>query len=207
MSDNKIELNPNMQYILAGDISASMTAQDPKCANMERYSYMLEKFKSFIQEATDFDPDGPSVFLFGESVHEFPNTTLDKVESHLKNVIFEGFTNTHLVVEKAWEQHRAEKSELAKEGKVHPGTVLFVFTDGQPTNEKALQRVIEGISNALDREDEFNIGFILVGTIDQYLRDYLTKLDDELDCKYDIVGVREIEGLSFLQAVNNAVNE
>lgn len=206
---NKIELNPNMQYILAGDISASMTTVDPKCGNISRYSYMVEKFKQFIKEAEDFDPDGPTIILFGEDVYLYPNTTLDKIENNLAVIHFEGFTNTHLALEAAWKIHKEEKSELSKEGKSHPGTVVFFFTDGEPTNRAALERKIVEISNLIDREDEFNIGFILVGTIERNLKDYLDKLDDGLKgkAKYDIVGVNEIEGLSFLKAVNTAVNE
>lgn len=208
MTGNRIELNPNMQYILAGDISASMQTPDKKCAGMERYPYMLEKFKSFITEAMDFDPDGPTVMLFGEKVQIFPNTTLEAVDSKLSRVTYEGFTNTHLVVEEAFNIHKKEKSELSKEGKSHPGTVLFIFTDGQPTNQAALKRAIVTVANSLDREDEFNIGFLLVGTIDAGLRQYLDDLDDNLkEAKYDIVGTHEVEGITFLKAVHNAVNE
>lgn len=203
----QLELNPNMQYILCGDISGSMTANDPRCGGQQRYAYMLEKFKSFIKEAEDFDPDGPTVMLFGEGVKTFENTSLNKVDSMLSNVAFEGFTNTHLVLESAWNLHKAEKSVLAKEGKTHPGTTVFIFTDGDPTNRKALERKIVEIVGNVDREDEFNISFILVGSVPQELRDFLDYLDDGLDLKYDIIGTTEIEGLSFLKAVNNAVNE
>lgn len=209
MTSNKIELNPNMQYILCADISASMQTCDPKCANQSRYDYMIEKFRSFIKEAEDFDPDGPSIILFGENVHLFPNVTFDKIDQHLKNIKFEGFTNTDLALKTAWEQHKQEKSQLSKQGKSHQGTVVFIFTDGQPTNQNALERIIIEISNSVDREDEFNIGFVLVGTIDVQLQDYLNKLDDGLSskAKYDIVGKTQIEGLTFLKAVNNAINE
>src|ERR1700685_2340792 len=141
-SNNQIEINPNMQYVLAGDISASMQAADPKCAGLNRYQYMLEKFESFIKEAEDFDPDGPTVMLFGERVHIYPNTKLADVMDKLAKPTYEGYTNTHLVVEEAYKIHKHERAVLAKEGKAHPGTVLFIFTDGQPTNQAALERVI-----------------------------------------------------------------
>jgi hypothetical protein len=204
---NQIELNPNMQYILAGDISASMTAIDPKTEGLSRYAYMLEKFKSFIKEAEDFDPDGPTVMLFGESVQVFENTTLEQVDNKLSNIQFEGFTFTDKVLQSAWNLHYIEKVALQKEGKAHPGTTVFVFTDGDPTNRAALVRVITNIVSCVDREDEFNIGFILVGSVTSELHAYLNRLDDELGLKYDIVGVTELEGLTFMKAVNNAVNE
>ena len=207
MANETIELNPNKQYILCGDISGSMQATDAKCGGQSRYGYMVEKFKSFIKEAEDFDPDGPTIMLFGESVYQYPNTTLDKVEAQLTNPKFEGFTNTHLVVQAAWDMHKSEKAELAKDSKTHSGTVCFVFTDGDPTNRLALERTITDIANTVDSDDEFSIGFILVGTIEPSLQEYLTKLDDNLKAKFDIVGTSEIEGLSFLKAVNNAINE
>ena len=43
----KVEIDPNMQYILAGDTSGSMETKDSKCNGMTRYNYMLEKFESF----------------------------------------------------------------------------------------------------------------------------------------------------------------
>lgn len=207
MDGNMIELNPNMQYILCGDISGSMDSLDPKLGGISRYSYMIEKFKSFIKEAEDFDPDGPTVLLFGENVQIFENTTLHKVEPMLSNISFEGFTNTEKVLEAAWKIHKREKADLATQGKVHPGTTVFIFTDGEPTNRKAVERKIVEIVANVDREDEFNIGFILVGTVPQELRDFLDYLDDGLKLKYDIIGTTDIEGLTFLSAVNNAVNE
>jgi hypothetical protein len=209
MTSNTLELNPNKQYILCGDISASMQSQDPKCGGQSRYAYMLEKFKSFITESKDFDPDGPIVLMFGENVYLYAVPTLDSIDSKLTNPVFEGFTNTHLVVGKAWEIHQHEKSLLKKEGKSHAGTVVMLFTDGQPTNQAALERKIIEIANTIDNDEEFSIGFILVGTIDSNLRAYLDKIDDGLTgkVKYDIVGTTEIEGLTFLKAVNNAINE
>lgn len=207
--NNKLELNPNMQYILCGDISASMQEIDPACAGLSRYKYMLEKFKLFIKEAEDFDPDGPTILMFGEYVHEYKNTTLEKVDKHIGNPQFEGMTNTHLVIEHAWGLHYAEKEDLGIVGKKHPGTTVLVFTDGQPTNQAALKRTIIRISNSLDREDEFNISFILVGTVSNQLREYLDELDDGLaaECHFDIVGTTNLEGLTFMKAVHNAVNE
>lgn len=206
---SNIELNPNKQYILAGDISGSMQTVDPKSGNISRYQYMLEKFKQFIGESMDFDPDGPTVMLFGENIQTFSNITLEKVSNNLQSPRFEGFTNTDLVIKQAWSQHLVEKAELSRQGKAHPGTVLFIFTDGQPTNQMAVERIIIEIANAVDRDDEFSIGFLLVGTIESSLADWLEKIDNGLTgkVKYDIVGTQPIEGVSFLKAVNNAINE
>ena len=172
------EINPNKEYVLCGDISASMTTIDPACANERRYAYMLEKFKMFIKAAEDFDPHGPSIILFGEGYYVFPETTLEKLETQpkFKNIDFEGFTNIHLAIDAAYNIHREKKSEFAKEGKLHPGTMCLIFTDGEPTNRLAVEKSIISIANAIDREDEFNIIFLTVGTVRPELQAYLDEV-------------------------------
>lgn len=192
------EIDPNKQYILAGDISASMQTPDPKCGGQSRYAYMLEKFQAFIQASQDFDPDGPTVLLFGEKVHVYENTTLDAVRTNLVNPTFEGFTNTADVIAKAYQLKQASGQP----------TVVLVFTDGAPTNRNALQRTITEIANAIEKDEDFSISFLTVGTIEPDLQVYLSKLDDELKgVKFDIVDVKALEEVDFLAAVKGAISD
>lgn len=194
------EIDPNKQYILAGDISASMQNTDPKCGGQSRYAYMLEKFQQFIKASEDFDPDGPTVLLFGEKVQTYENTNLEAVASKLQSPAFEGFTNTHLAVDKAYELHKA--------GNAGDQTVVLVFTDGAPTNRKALESSIRTIANSIEKDEDFSIAFLTVGTIDAGLQEFLTKLDDELTgVKFDIVDVKALEEVDFLKAVAGAMND
>lgn len=198
------EVNPNKEYILCGDISASMQTVDQKCADNSRYKYMLEKFKSFIKASEDFDPHGASIILFGEKTHNYPDTTLEKLEKDriLDKIDFEGFTNIHLAIDDAYKIHKEKKSEFANEGKVHPGTICMIFTDGDPTNRLAVERTIIQIANEIDREEEFQIVFLTVGTISHELKSYLDGLHDTLEKKltkdYDIFHVLELDKTSFL---------
>lgn len=203
-----IEIDPNKQYILAGDISASMDSQDAKCSGLSRYDYMLEKFKAFIKISEDYDPDGPTIILFGEHVKVFRNTNLAAVDEKLSKVEFEGFTNTDKVIDEAFKLHREEKAELAKAGKAHQGSVLMLFTDGAPTNRAAVGRSIIEISNAIDTREEFSIIFLTVGTIAPDLKDWLEMIDDNLKgAKFDIVDVKPLEDVSFLGAVKGALTD
>jgi hypothetical protein len=207
-NENVIEVEPNRQYILAGDISASMNSTDAKCAGLTRYNYMVEKFRSFIKISEDYDPDGPTIILFGENVKVFRNTTLSAIDSKLENVNFEGFTATDKAIDEAFKLHKEEKSELAKAGKAHPGTVLMIFTDGAPTNRAAVGRSIINIANSIDTREEFSIIFLTVGTIAPDLRDWLTMIDDNLkEAKHDIVDVKALEDVSFLGAVKGALTD
>lgn len=202
-----IEINPNKQYIIGVDISGSMTSKDSKTGEKTRYETVLEKIQSFIQASADFDPDGPTVVLFGESVIVYPNTTLEAVNDKLQNPKFESYTNTHLLVKEAFSIHTKEK---AAQGGTHEGTVLLVFTDGDPTNRKALASEIVSITNAIEKDEEFSISFLTVGAIDAALEAFLTKLDDELTsngAKYDIVDVKDSTDISFLAAVAGAIND
>lgn len=200
------EIDPNRQYILAGDISASMETVD--CHGNTRYNYMIEKFEQFIKAATDFDPDGPTVILFGENIQTYYNITIDKVKDKLTRTNFEGWTNTNLAIDEAWNIHRQEKSELAKSGKVHTGTCLMIFTDGAPTNRISVANSILKIANAIDREREFSMIFITVGVVAPDLRTWLDMIDNGLvGAKYDIVSVKSIEEINFLGAVKSALTE
>lgn len=203
---SNIEIDPNRQYILAGDISASMDSTDQKCGGLTRYNYMLEKFRSFIKISEDYDPDGPTIALFGENVTVYRNTNLRAIDEKLSKVSFEGFTNTDKVIDEAFRLHREEKSELAKQGKTHQGTVLILFTDGAPTNRAAVGRSIAHVANTIDTREEFSIIFLTVGTIASDLADWLRMIDENLkDAKLDIVDVKALEEISFLGAVKGAL--
>lgn len=205
---NSLEIDPNKEYILGGDISASMSTPDALCGGQIRYAYMLEKFKQFIKIAEDFDEHGaPTVILFGEKVHVYEHMKLEKIAADLENVTFEGFTNLELLIKKAWDLHKEDKIELAKEKKIHPGTQLLVFTDGAPTARMAVEREIARIISAIDREDEFQISILTVGTIDHGLQSWLDELHDKMEDKsinprdFDIIHVSKLEGTTFLGAV------
>jgi uncharacterized protein YegL len=205
---SNIEVNPNKEYIIAGDISASMTTIDSACGGNTRYAYMLEKFKQFIQVASDFDEHGsPTIIMFGERAHVFEHCDLKKVNDLTNWQNFEGFTNLHLAIDAAFGVHKEEKREQAAEKKFHPGTVLMVFTDGDPTNRAAVKRSLEKIVNSVDSEDEFQVIFLTVGTVTRELSAYLEALHDELEDKsvnpndYDIIHVEKLEDVDFFGAV------
>ena len=203
-----LEIQLGKEYHLGGDISMSMETVDPLCGGNKRYDYMIEKFQSFIKEASDLDEHGaPTVLLFGETVHVYEHMTLDKVKSKLENVKFEGFTNLHLLIEESYKLHREDKSELAREKKVHPGTQLMIFTDGDPSNKPAVERIISKIINEIDQEEEFQINILTVGTISTALRSWLDGLHDKMEDKtinprdFDIIHVSKLEQTAFLAAV------
>lgn len=201
---NNIEVSLDREYILAGDISASMQTVDPKCMNLIRYTYMLEKFKSFIQTTSDFDKHGGcTIMLFGKDVHKYEHANLSMIEDKLNRVEFEPLTMTDKLLTEAFDEHLEEKVKMLKEKEIHPGTTLMIFTDGEPTDGMAVKRVIIEIENKIDLDTEFKIIFLTVGTVSLVVYNYLQDLVKS--SKKNIVSVFELDKINFIAAASGVV--
>lgn len=199
---SNLEVNKGDEFIFGLDISASMQATDTD-GGQTRIATSLETFKTFATEASKYDPDGISLYLFGAKVHAYPNVTPAQFAEKLNGVasLREGFTMTHLVIKAAWDEHKAKGSKQ---------TFLLLFTDGEPSDRAAVEKSIIDITNAVADPLEFRIAFITVGERDPSLNDYLTQLDDGLKsagAKHDIVDVKDIREVDFNAAVDGALND
>lgn len=200
---SNIEIQPNREYMLAGDISASMNQVDPACDDLTRYQFMLEKFKSFMQTTADFDKHGGcTVFLFGQYITKYEHADLTTVNRKLQNVNFEGLTMTDALIKEAFEEHQEEQEKAIKEDERHPGSVLMIFTDGEPTNMPEVERVIVKISDSLANEDEFQIIFLTVGTVGLDVKIFLQKLENIKSRRgFKIVTVHELQNVDFISSL------
>lgn len=195
------ELNKGDDFIIALDISGSMQTTDCP-ADLSRLDYSMEQFSTFVKEASKWDTDGVSLYAFGVKVHNYPDVAteqLNEIIGQIKAMKLESATMTHLVVQAAFAEHKARRNEQ---------TVLFIFTDGEPTNEDALLQTIADITQQVKDEREFNIGFVTVGKRSAGLEAFLTKLDDNIPgAKYDIVDVKRLEDVDFYAAFDGALND
>jgi hypothetical protein len=199
-----IEISLNREYILAGDISASMRTVDPKCMDLTRYTYMLEKFKSFIQTTSDFDKHGGcTIMLFGKDVHKYEHANLSTIEEKLNDIGFEPLTMTDKLLEEAFDEHLEEKVKMLKQNEIHPGTTLMIFTDGEPTDMANVKRIIEMIENKIDLDTEFKIIFLTVGTISLVVQNFLKTL--VTISKKKIVSIFELDKIEFIAAASGVV--
>lgn len=201
-NSNNLELNKGDQFIVALDISASMGQTDCP-GGSRRIDYVMEQVRTFITEAQRFDPDGVSIYPFGASVYAYTDTKAEEIESriakHVKSL--EGMTMTHLAIDRAFQEHKAKKSEQ---------TFLLLFTDGEPSDQDAVKRAIINITNQVQDPGEFRIAFLTVGNRSAGLDAYLTALDDTLTsagAKYDIVDVKRTEEVDFFAAINGALTD
>ncbi len=199
VNTNNLELNVGDNFIFGVDVSGSMQA--PDCpGGLTRISFLKEKVIQFAQEASKYDPDGIDVLTFGHAVTPYEKITAEKAAEIVgKLQASEGATQTHLLIKKAWDMHKAGGYEQ---------TVLFVATDGDPTDKPAVKQAIVDITNAVKDEREFNISFLTVGQISTSLSQWLTDLDDNLKgAKYDIVDVKALESVDFISAFVGALND
>ncbi len=201
MDTANLELNKGDDFIIGLDVSGSMQATDCP-GNASRIKYAIESFKAFAQEAAKWDTDGVSLYAFGARVTAFPDIAADKIDStcnQLANLPLEGMTRTDMVVAAAYKEHVERKNEQ---------TVLILFTDGEPSDQTGLFKVIADITNQVKDEREFNISFVTVGERSASLQQFLTVLDDKLPgAKYDIVDVKKLEEVDFYAAFDGALND
>lgn len=196
---NNLELHIGDNFYFGIDVSGSM--QNADCpGGLSRIDFLKEKTIQFCSEASKYDPDGIDVLTFGHQVKVFEKVTTDKAAEIINKLhADEGATQTHLLIAKAWEMHKAGGYEQS---------VLFIATDGDPSDKEAVKKVIIDITNNVGDEREFNISFLTVGKITSSLEAYLTGLDDDLKgAKYDIVDVKSLESVDFITAFVGALND
>lgn len=199
MNANNLELNQGDDFIIAIDVSGSMANNDCP-GGLTRFQFALEKTKLFAHEAAKIDTDGVSVYRFGHQVTKFPDVTEDKLDALISAVPpNESATLTHEVIAQAYGEHVERKNEQ---------TFLFIITDGAPTDQGMVLKTIADITTRVKDEKEFRIQFLIVGTVDSSLQNFLTKLDDAIPgAKYDIVDVKQLADVTFMAAVAGALND
>lgn len=198
---SKFELNKGDQFLFGLDVSASMGTTDCP-GNQSRLNYAKEQMKVFATEAGKYDPDGADYFTFGEKVTPYLNQSpedavalIDRLQAN------EGMTDTAGLINAAWSRAK----QLRAEG-VTDNIVLMIITDGAPADKDAVRGEIRGIAEELENGEEFGIIFLKVGS-DAAVDAFLTELDDTLNAKHDIVDVKNLTEVNFVQAFNGAVND
>ncbi len=194
-----LELHKGDNFIFGIDVSGSMANTDCP-GNMQRIDYLKEKVKQFAVEASKYDEDGIDVITFGHAINVKNGITAENAATIIDALhATEAATQTAELIRKAFDLHKIGGYDRS---------VLFVATDGEPTDRAAVKKAIVDITNAVKDPGEFNISFLTVGTIDAGLRSFLTELDDDLQgAKYDIVDVKSLEEVDFITAFVGATND
>jgi hypothetical protein len=195
---DQLELNKGDNFIFGVDVSGSMGTRDCP-GNATRIDFLKEKVIVFAREASKWDEDGIDVLTFGHQITSYKGVTADKAAELINGFkANEGSTDTAGLIREAWKLHKAGN---------YPQTVLFIATDGAPSDANAVREAIRTIASEVKDEKEFKLSFLTVGVIDAPLQAFLTELDDNLKAKYDIVDVKALTEVDFMTAFMGALND
>jgi Mg-chelatase subunit ChlD len=193
-----LEIHKGDNFIFAIDVSASMQTRDCP-GNTSRIEYLKEQVVTFATEASKWDSDGIDVLTFGQQVTHYDGIDAEKAAKVIRGLrASEGMTDTAAVITAAYNMHK--KGGYAQ-------TILFLATDGAPSNQDAVVQVIRDIANKLADRSEFSIEILTVGVIDTGLRSFLDMIDEHLNAKHDIVAVKELTSVDFMAAFVGALND
>lgn len=199
------ELDQGDQFIFGIDVSGSMQTAD--VAGKSRIEALKETVITFIGEASKYDPDGVDVITFGEKITHLGALTAEAAATAINKLrANESFTDTAGLIRKAYELFTAKKSE--------DNTVLFIATDGSPSDQASVKTELRRIAKLQDAGNEnFSVSFLTVGVIDSKLEEFLTGLDDDLKAvdkngnPIDIVDVKALADVDFIAAFSGAIND
>lgn len=203
------ELNEGDNFVFCIDVSASMQIDDCP-GKMKRIDYLKEKVSAFIHAAGKYDSDGIDLITFGRTVTVHKCVTPDNAATTLSDLVaVQSKTDTAGAIWEAYVQHKAYRERGGTDQ-----TVVFIATDGQPTDQEAVVSALRAIAKEQQAAArQFCVSFLTVGVISPELRQFLMMLDDTLaavdsDGKpIDIVDVKALDDVDFETAFEGAIND
>ncbi|MFM7571645.1 MAG: vWA domain-containing protein [Snowella sp.] len=206
MSTNSIL--ENRDYTLMIDKSSSMATSDTPNGKT-RWEIAQESTVALAKKCEEIDPDGITVYLFSGRFRRYDNVTSEKVSRIYTENEPMGRTDLASVLEDGLENFFQRKA--ANQTKAN-GETFIIITDGEPTDRKALIRLIIEATQKIDRDEELAISLIQVGH-DKKATAFLKALDDQLQsagAKFDIVDtvtVEDMQGMSLTDVLLNAITD
>lgn len=198
----------NRDYTLMIDKSSSMaTADEP--GSKTRWELAQESTIALAQKCEEIDPDGITVYLFSGRFRRYDNVTSDKVcRIYAENEPM-GRTDLASVLKDGLDNYFQRKDAQATKAN---GETFLIITDGEPTDHKAVIRLIIEASQKIDRDEELAISLIQVGR-DKKATMFLRALDDQLQqsgAKFDIVDtitIEDMEDMSLSDVLLKAITD
>jgi len=198
----------NRDYTLMIDKSSSMATSDTPDGKT-RWEIAQESTVALAKKCEEIDPDGITVYLFSGRFRRYDNVTSEKVSRIYTENEPMGRTDLASVLEDGLENFFQRKA--ANQTKAN-GETFIIITDGEPTDRKALIRLIIEATQKIDRDEELAISLIQVGR-DKKATAFLKALDDQLQsagAKFDIVDtvtIEDMEGMSLTDILLNAITD
>ena len=206
MSTNSII--ENRDYTLMIDKSSSMATSDTPDGKT-RWEIAQESTVALAKKCEEIDPDGITVYLFSGRFRRYDNVTSEKVFRIYTENEPMGRTDLASVLEDGLENFFQRKAANQTQAN---GETFIIITDGDPTDRKALIRLIIEATQKIDRDEELAISLIQVGR-DKKATAFLKALDDQLQnagAKFDIVNtvtIEDMQGMSLTDILLNAITD
>ncbi|QUS62060.1 VWA domain-containing protein [Synechocystis sp. PCC 7339] len=196
----------NRDYTLMIDKSSSMaTADDPN--GPTRWEIAQASTIALAQKCEEIDPDGITVYLFSGRFRRYDNVTAQKVAYIYANNEPMGRTDLASALKDGLDNFFQRRQA----GQTKPnGETFLIITDGEPTDRKAVIRLILEASQKIDRDEELGISLIQVGN-DKKATAFFQALDDQLQAagaKFDIVDtvtMEDMQGMSLSDVLLKAI--
>lgn len=194
----------NRNYTLIIDKSASMaTSDEPSGKNRweiaQRTAYALAK------KCEEINSDGITVYLFSGRFRRYDNVTPDKVTKIYEENEPMGQTNLAKVLQNGLDNYFERRAADTTQPN---GETFLVITDGEPTDRKAVIRVIVEASQKIDRREELAISLIQVGR-DTKATTFFKALENELEtagAKFGIVNTVTVDDMKCMSLTDVLLN-
>jgi len=201
-------MTSDRDYTLIIDKSGSMSTPD-QVGGKSRWEIAQESTLALARKCEKFDPDGITVYVFSGRFKRYDDVTSAKVAQIFLENDPSGTTNLAGVLQDATNNYFQRKAT----GSSKPnGETILVITDGEPDDRRAVFEVIVNASRQMERDEELGISLIQVGSDPEATR-FLKALDDKMEgvgAKFDIcdtITLDEMEDMSLIEVLNNAVND
>jgi uncharacterized protein with von Willebrand factor type A (vWA) domain len=193
-------------FVVMIDKSGSMSSTDCP-GGKSRWKYAQEQTEAIARQCAEFDADGIDVVVFAGQPKEYKGVTPEKVTQIFTENSPSGGTDTAAALKLVFDGYNARKAA----GNAKPLIVICV-TDGEPTDQKAVDKVLIDHANSLSDDGETGVTFVQIGK-DAGARAFLQHLDDDLQglgAKYDIVDTKneqEMDNMSITDLLVAAITD
>lgn len=199
MTTLNAETASEFDFIIGLDASGSMASPSKRYPGKTRWQEAQETIFGIASALDKFDADGLDVVVFGGGVSMVEGVTSAKVAELFAARSPRGSTPLH----------SALTLVVNKQRDTGKNTVAIVFTDGEPDDKGAAERVITDAANALEKDEALTFLFVQIGD-DPAASKYLDYLDDGITAKFDIVdaiSAATADTMEPVDLINKAIND
>lgn len=186
-------------FIVGLDASGSMASPSKRRPGKTRWEEAQETILGIALGLEKYDADGIDVVVFGGGVNLIEGVTSAKVAEIFTSRGPRGSTPLA----------EALSVVVNKQKATGKNTVAIIFTDGEPDDKAAAERVITDAANALEKDEALTFLFVQIGD-DAGASKYLDHLDDGITAKFDIVdaiSAATADTMEPLDLINKAIND